>query len=780
MGLDRRDKAWAKLRRLQEAPIRSRGRLCLAAGLAMALLAAGTMRQSVETIVIALWLGFLGVVCFWAFVHGDRQKRVMRSLREGRLNNPIYLYALVGSIAWVAPFWFTGLNPTVEHSLIVWCCALFVMMVFATLAHSLTLACILFIMPITLSAIAALLTSTQPLFALLPLASGLYLVHLCLRFAKTHLRIRLAEEGLRDNRETVSLLLREFETSADWLWQTDAQHRLEGVSTRFANALGTKAAIIEQMPLLPLLNGGEEDEDLLPENLVAMQKMMDARKSFANLTIAVTIGGEKRWWQLSAAPRRDERDRFIGYRGVGSDVTQQHNNSEHIERLARLDALTGLPNRLSLHEDVEAVLLSCASERHHCALLMIDLDRFKAVNDTLGHPIGDKLLVQVAERLRSLTNENISCGRLGGDEFAVVMHRLASIDDAKTLGNQIINLISRPYQVEGHQLFLGASVGYAIGLKDGSTVDALIRNADLALYQSKDRGGDQLAAYAPQMHTQAEERLVMEQELRGALDRRELRLAYQPVVNAGNGRLIGFEALLRWNSAKLGNVSPARCIPIAEESRLIGPIGEWVLRMACHEAMSWPKHLKVAVNVSPEQLTDTNFTTIVVFALAQSGLAPHRLEIEVTESVFVRDGGATSQILNQLLAIGVHLSLDDFGTGYSALGYLRKAQFSTIKIDRSFVTSAAKGVIESIAIIRAIVALADGLGMSTTAEGVETAAEADAIRALGCRNIQGYHYGRPMAPASLRSLFVPSVDSPVQPQNGYDGEQAAAALRQIG
>jgi predicted signal transduction protein with EAL and GGDEF domain len=363
------------------------------------------------------------------------------------------------------------------------------------------------------------------------------------------------------------------------------------------------------------------------------------------------------------------------------------------------------------------------------------------------------LLAQVAARLKGLMERGMTCGRLGGDEFAVVLHNVPSANDAEDLAKRIIAAISRPYVVDNHQLFVGASIGYAIGPQDGSTVETLTRNADLALYKSKDKGGNVVAAYVASLHAQAEERRVMEQELRGALDRGEFELYYQPVVTAVDGTLNGFEALIRWNNQKLGNVSPGRFIPLAEDSRLISPIGEWVLRTACHEAMKWPSNLKVAINVSAEQLTDPSFASVVVSALAQSGLPPQRLEIEVTESVFLRDGGGAAQLLDQLIGLGIRLSLDDFGTGYSSLGYLRKTQFSTIKVDRSFVVGAAKGSIESIAIIRAVVALADSLGMSTTAEGAETEIEVDTIRTLGCSNIQGYYYGRPMPATDVLMLF---------------------------
>jgi predicted signal transduction protein with EAL and GGDEF domain len=333
-----------------------------------------------------------------------------------------------------------------------------------------------------------------------------------------------------------------------------------------------------------------------------------------------------------------------------------------------------------------------------------------------------------------------------------VLHDIASAAEAETIAHRIIAALSRPYVVDNHQLFVGASIGYAMGPQDGATVETLTRNADLALYKSKDKGGNVVAPYVASLHAQAEERRVMEQELRGALERGEFELFYQPVVTAGDGTLNGFEALIRWNSQKLGSVSPGRFIPLAEDSRLIAPIGEWVLRNACAEAMRWPSNLKVAINVSAEQLTDPNFASVVVSALAQSGLPPQRLEIEVTESVFLRDGGGAAQLLDQLIALGIRLSLDDFGTGYSSLGYLRKTQFSTIKVDRTFVVGAAKANTESIAIIRAVVALADSLGMATTAEGAETELEVETIRGLGCSNIQGYYFGRPMPASDVLTL----------------------------
>jgi predicted signal transduction protein with EAL and GGDEF domain len=359
----------------------------------------------------------------------------------------------------------------------------------------------------------------------------------------------------------------------------------------------------------------------------------------------------------------------------------------------------------------------------------------------------------VAERLRSVMSDNELCGRLGGDEFAIVVKDATDHNRMSTLARNIIETLSQPYEVDQHTLYIGASIGTAVGPRDGRAVETLIRSADLALYRSKDDGGGVFHAYEPQLHTHAEERRVLEIALRKALERDEFEVHYQPVVSAEDGRIESFEALLRWTNPDLGSVSPAKFIPVAEDARLITPIGEWVLRTACMEAANWPSTIRVAVNVSAEQLTNNGFVTTVMSALAQSGLPAHRLELEVTESVFMREGAIAVSVLEQILAMGVRLALDDFGTGYSSLGYLSKTKFSTIKIDRSFVQGAAKNAPESIAIIRAVVALANSLGMTTTAEGVETDTECQLIAQLGCRKLQGYLFGRPMPAVEARRLF---------------------------
>lgn len=572
--------------------------------------------------------------------------------------------------------------------------------------------------------------------------------------AGVFLTARIAEAAMAEKSEVVSMLLREFEEGeADWLWQIDPSRRVRSASPRFAFALGMSPEEIEGKPFIQLIAGEAWDTGQFPSSLHDLAERLKRRESFSNLLVRVTINGQHRWWELSGTSKLDENGNFDGFRGVGSDVTEQRESSDKIAHMARYDTLTGLPNRMMVTEALGEAMRYADQWRTRCAFLMIDLDRFKAVNDTLGHLVGDQLLARVSDRLKSIMTDNELIGRLGGDEFAIVIRDATDHNRVSQVAHSAIELLSRPYEVDHHTLYIGASVGSAIGPRDGSTVETLMRNADLALYRSKEEGGGLHHGYEPSLHQEAEERRKLEFSLRRALEKGEMLLNYQPVVDARDETIVSFEALLRWNSEEHGMVSPAKFIPLAEDTRLIVPIGEWVLREACREAINWPSGVKVAVNVSGEQLLDRGFIASVVGALSSSGLPPQRLEIEVTESIFVRDAATARAALEQIMALGCGIALDDFGTGYSSLAYIRNLRFSTIKVDRSFVQGAAKGNIESLAIIRAVVAMAESLEMSTTAEGVETEYELNLIRQLGCRKIQGYYFGRPMPAHEATGLF---------------------------
>ncbi|TCP98663.1 diguanylate cyclase/phosphodiesterase with PAS/PAC sensor(s) [Sphingomonas sp. PP-F2F-A104-K0414] len=584
------------------------------------------------------------------------------------------------------------------------------------------------------------------------LFTGLLMVA-CIHRARALIMLRASEIVLDDRNETVSLLLGEFDgTGADWLWETDATRRVVKASPRFAFACGLDPATINGLPLLQLLAGPSWETGEFDTALRILAERLKRRESFRDVRLPVQIGGEDRWWSMAASPRFDDHGEFYGFRGVGSDVTEQRASADKINRMARFDTLTGLPNRLMVNETLVKAMADADRWGGRYAFMMLDLDRFKAVNDTLGHPIGDRLLGRVSERIHALMGVNETCGRLGGDEFAVVVRDASDAAAVERLAERIIASLSRPYEIDAHTLHIGASIGLAIGPRDGRTADMLIRSADLALYRAKDAGRGVFRRYEPELHVQAEERRILEMALRDAIEKGEMHLVYQPIVETDSALPCGFEALLRWTSAEFGCVSPAKFIPLAEETRLIGPIGAWVVRTACEEAALWPSDMRIAVNVSADQLRNPSFVTTIASALASTGVSPERLELEVTEGVFMHEGLGATQILDRVAELGVRLSLDDFGTGHSSLGYLSRTRFSSLKIDRNFVRDAACGVREAVAIVRAGIALATSLGMATTAEGIETEAELRALRDLGCSNAQGFYFGRPMSAEDARSL----------------------------
>jgi diguanylate cyclase (GGDEF)-like protein len=459
-------------------------------------------------------------------------------------------------------------------------------------------------------------------------------------------------------------------------------------------------------------------------------------------------------WSLSGNPIFDDLGRFLGFRGIGTDLTEQRRSEQEISRLARFDSLTGLPNRAMMRQTLEEALRNSAHRQKGCALFMIDLDRFKNVNDTLGHPIGDALLREVAERLKSVMGNHGQVGRLGGDEFQAVLPGTVAIGLLESLARTLIDQVSRPYTIEGHKVTIGASVGIAIGDPGRAAADALVRNADLALYAAKAAGRGKHCFYEPSMHSEAAERQLLENDLRQAIERGELSVHYQPIVHAAGEDISGFESLVRWQHPARGAISPAKFIPLAEEAGLIGKIGDWVLRTALEEAANWPDHVRVAVNLSPVQFNDPGIVAAVSNHLKETGVRAGRLELEITEGVFLAEGDTTDETFARLKGLGVRLALDDFGTGYSSLGYLKKAPFDKIKIDQSFVRGAASNIAtnRNAAIIRAIVTLAETLGMDTCAEGVETHDDLQLIRELGVSMVQGYIFGRPAEGPTAREL----------------------------
>ena len=542
----------------------------------------------------------------------------------------------------------------------------------------------------------------------------------------------------------------EFENSGrGWFWETDPLGTLSYVSQQLAEDFHCDPEALLGRQFTDLLSVDHASESAEERKTLGFH--LSARFPFSDVVV-LPASEEDVHWSLSGNPIFDERGRFLGFRGIGTDLTEQRKSEREISRLARFDSLTGLPNRAMMRQTLDEALRNAAHRQKGCALFMIDLDRFKNVNDTLGHPIGDALLRQVSERLKSVMGNHGQVGRLGGDEFQAVLPGTVDIGLLESLARTLIEQVSRPYQIEGHKVTIGASVGIAIGDPGRASADALVRNADLALYAAKAAGRGKHCFYEAAMHSEAAERQLLENDLRQAIERGELSVHYQPIVRAAGEEISGFEALCRWQHPTRGPISPAKFVPLAEEAGLIGKIGEWVLRTALEEAARWPNHVLVAVNLSPLQFNDPHVIDIVSKHLAETGVSPERLELEITEGVFLAEGDSTDETFARLKKVGVRLSLDDFGTGYSSLGYLKKAPFDKIKIDQSFVRGAASATNRNAAIIRAIVTLAETLGMDTCAEGVETHDDLQLIRELGVSMVQGFIFGKPSEASVAREL----------------------------
>jgi diguanylate cyclase (GGDEF)-like protein len=433
------------------------------------------------------------------------------------------------------------------------------------------------------------------------------------------------------------------------------------------------------------------------------------------------------------------------------DVTERRKAEARVAHMAQHDALTDLSNRVLFRDKMADGLSEVAAHGGEMAVLCLDLDNFKTVNDRLGHAVGDKLLRWVAARLRECADPGDTVARLGGDEFAI-LQRGPQPQSAERLASRLVEIIGHPPPMENHIIHTGVSVGIAIAPDHGLDPDELMKCADLALYQAKARGRGVYQLFHPEMEAHARSRHTLEMELRRALEAGEFHLVFQPQIRLGTSELTGFEALLRWNSATRGPISPADFIPIAEETGLIVPIGEWVLRTACATAAKWPSHVRIAVNLSPVQFRARGLVAMVTSAMAAAGLDPRRLELEVTETALLEDDEANVAILHQLRKLGVRVSLDDFGVGYSALGYLRKFPFDMIKIDRSFVGTLGFSH-ESAAIVRTIASLGANLGVETTAEGVETAEQLELVREAGCTAVQGFYFSKPCSAADVGRLI---------------------------
>ncbi len=548
-----------------------------------------------------------------------------------------------------------------------------------------------------------------------------------------------AEERLRRSESRFRSLLA---LSSDWYWEQDA-------SLKFTEVAGMDPQR-DKLGVTQFLGhtGFDQGQILGEADLARYRSLTAARQPFRDLTQTVRdADGEWRYISFSGEPVQDDAGRFAGYRGIARDVTQSRRAEERIRRLAHFDELTGLPNRTMFMHTLQRAFSLAQRRGKQFALFFIDLDRFKNINDSLGHEAGDRLLQDVARRLRHHLRESDTVARLGGDEFVVLVEDCADARELNAIAQNILNAVGRPYTLSGREFHVTGSIGISTYPADGLDPAALLKNADIAMYLAKDRGKNNFQFYSPQQNAHSFERLALESALRHALERGEFVLHYQPKVDILSGQIVGVEALLRWNHPDLGMVGPNQFIPLAEETGLIVPIGRWVLRTACAQSSAWRRDgladMRVAVNLSARQFSDDALITDIADALEESALPPAGLELEITESMVMQNPERAVTTLSRLRELGISVSIDDFGTGYSSLGYLKRFPIDNVKVDRSFIKDLPHDT-DDAAITRAVIAMARSLRIRVVAEGVETREQLEFLRAHECDECQGFLLSRPL------------------------------------
>jgi diguanylate cyclase (GGDEF)-like protein/PAS domain S-box-containing protein len=683
--------------------------------------------------IVFVWCYTSAVLVFLRFRESGRPP-----LADGRKeDHRIMRYTLASGGVWGLIVWALIASSGPQHLLLLGVLTASILCVGALLHSSYPIASLGYSAMVAMGAAAGLFTgyhmwSIETVFMLVACVTALQ------RFAAmtgvNYVRRQINAAALREAKETVSLLLNDFEAhSADWLWRTDATGRIGHASKRFVDATGLSQEMVEGGSLLALF---------APDSAQHLETLMRERRTFRDEVLRVQIGGRDGWWSLSGQPTADG-----GYRGLCSDITRSRDAEARIAYVTEFDPLTDLANRAMLVRQLE-VAQEAAEKRGECfALYVIDLDNFKSINDTLGHPTGDAFLKVVAQRLRDCVGPTAFLARLGGDEFAV-MHRETNRDEAIDLGDHIVDALLAPVNLNGRDVLAGGSVGVAMAPDDGTDPAVLMKNAELALYRAKAQGRGCARFFETGMEEDARWRADLESDLRNALANDAMDVYFQPILNTRTRKISSYETLLRWNRPGHGLVSPTTFISCAEETGIIVPLGEWVIRKAIEEAAQWRDDVAVAINLSPAQMQNPSLVATVVTALAASQLDPSRLEIEITETVLMHETEHNLRTLHALRELGVKIALDDFGTGYSSLSYLRAFPFDKIKIDQRFVRDIDDST-ENQAIVRAIISLARDLGMRVTAEGVENEQQATILAGLGCTEVQGFLYSRPMPASEL-------------------------------
>jgi diguanylate cyclase (GGDEF)-like protein/PAS domain S-box-containing protein len=541
------------------------------------------------------------------------------------------------------------------------------------------------------------------------------------------------------------------ELSSDWYWEQDADFRFTEISSN------VRKVGLEVDENIGKTRWDMERVHMTEEERRAQKELMEAHQPFQDFVYQRSdANGNLHTISISGRPIFDEEGRFTGYRGTGKDITEQKKVEDQIRHMAHHDALTELPNRVLLHDRIGQAIAQARRNSRVAALLVIDLDRFKNINDSLGHQVGDGLLRTVAERLVACVRGADTVARMGGDEFVVVLTDLKRAEDAGPIAQKILGALPRPVDIEGHELRVTTSIGICAYPHDGEDVETLVRNADAAMYHAKQTGRNNFQFFTRQMNIAANQRLLLERDLRLALEREEFTLYYQPQLDLKTGGIVGFEALIRWPHPQRGMIAPADFIPVAEETGLITPIGEWALRRACTQARGWqtlgyPK-LQVSVNCSAQQFRLAGLVDMVARTLRETGLPASTLELELTESIIVEHTEHVMAKFEALDQMGVKLSIDDFGTGYSSLGYLKRFAIHELKIDQSFVRDVSTDP-DDAAIVSAIIAMSHGLGLRVVAEGVETAEQLAFLKKAGCDWAQGYYFRRPLPAEEIEPLL---------------------------
>jgi diguanylate cyclase (GGDEF)-like protein/PAS domain S-box-containing protein len=563
--------------------------------------------------------------------------------------------------------------------------------------------------------------------------------------------LKKREQDLAASNHNLRLAEKVYETTFEGILITDANSVIESVNPAFTKITGYRAQeVIGRKP--SILSSGRHPAEFYQSMWADLLQRGYWQGEVWNRRKNGEIYPE--WLSISAV--KDSLGKVTNYVAIFSDITERKAAEEHVRHLAHHDPLTGLPNRILFMERVGHAIAHAHRAKRVTAVMFLDLDRFKIINDTLGHTLGDQLLQVVSKRLVSCVREDDTVARLGGDEFTIVLEDVADAGDIGSVAEKIIRMLSQPMTLEGHEIFVTTSIGIAIYPDDGDTADTLIKHADAAMYRAKDKGRNNYQFFTADMNVRALERLTMENSLRKALERNEFVLYYQPQVDINTHRITGMEALLRWRHPELGLVSPAQFIPIAEESGLIVPIGEWVLRAACAQNKAWQDAgfpaLRVAVNISARQFKQPNLVGTIAQVLADTGLNPRYLELEITENIAMEHAEDTVEKLRKLKEMGIRISIDDFGTGHSSLSYLKRFPIDAIKIDRSFVTDLSPDQ-DSAAIAAAISAMANSLKLKVITEGVETEEQLALLMTHNRDEVQGYYFSQPLPADAFAALL---------------------------